>query len=44
MVEIAKELHFSKSSQAEHGMIKRGDFLNRYLLTRRLMERRTEMY
>lgn len=40
MVKIAQKLHFSESSQAKHGVVEGGDFLDGDLLTRRLVYRR----
>ena len=40
VVEITKQFHFAKSSQAKHGMIERCDLLDSNLLLRRLVNSR----
>ena len=33
VIEVAQQLHLSKSAKAEHGMIERSDFLDCHFLT-----------
>ena len=40
VVKVSQELHLSKSSQTEHGVIKRSNLLDGDLLTRRLVDGR----
>lgn len=37
MVEIPEQFHLTESSQAEHGVVKRSDLLDRHFLARRLV-------
>lgn len=41
MVKVSKKLHFAKSSETKHGMIKRCNLLDGHLLARRLVNGRT---
>lgn len=41
MVEVPQELHLSKGTETEHGVIEGGDLLNGNFLARRLVESRT---
>lgn len=38
MVEVTQQFHLAECSQAKHGVIKRGDFLDGNFLTRRLVK------
>lgn len=40
MVEIAQQLHFTQSPQAEHRVIERDDLLDSHFLAGRLVDRR----
>jgi hypothetical protein len=40
MVEVSQQLHLTESSEAEHGMIERGNLLDSDLLARRLVKSR----
>ena len=40
MVEIAQQLHFTQSPQAEHRVVKRDDLLDSHFLAGRFVDRR----
>lgn len=42
MVEVAEQLHLAQGPETEHGVIKRGDLLDRDLLAGRLVYRRAD--